>query len=96
MEAVLKDPNINAVVSILRFSEGEKNPSFDFIYDIVKKYPEKPVIISFSGEKKYMESCKEFLEPLGVATFQEIEQPFEVLSILARCRYAMSRPPGAI
>ena len=95
MEAVLKDPNIDAVVSILRFSEGEKIPSFDFIYDLVKKYPEKPVIISFSGEKKYMECCKEFLEPLGVATFQEIEQPFEVLSILARCRYAMSRPPGA-
>lgn len=95
MEAVLKDPNIDAVVSILRFSEGEKIPSFDFIDDLVKKYPEKPVIISFSGEKKQMEYCKEFLEPLGVATFQEIEQPFEVLSILVRCRYAMSRPPGA-
>jgi hypothetical protein len=25
-------------------------------------------------------------------TFPEIEQPFEVLSILARCRMAMNRP----
>ena len=96
MEAVLKDPNIDSVVSILRLAEGTGISSFDFLYDIAKKYPEKPVIISFSGDKKYMDACKERLEPLGIATFPEIEQPFEVLSILTKCRYAMGRPPGAI
>ena len=39
-----------------------------------------------------MEECKEVIEPLGVPTFLEIEEPFEVLSILARCTRAMNRP----
>ncbi|NLI31695.1 MAG: hypothetical protein GX422_02775, partial [Deltaproteobacteria bacterium] len=56
------------------------------------KYPEKPVFITFSGDRKYNEECKAFLEHRGVATFPEIEQPFEVLSILSRCGRYMNRP----
>jgi hypothetical protein len=39
-----------------------------------------------------MDEYKAALEPKGVPTFQEIEQPFEVLSIMARCSQAMNRP----
>jgi len=39
-----------------------------------------------------MDEYKAALEPRGIPTFPEIEQPFEVLSILARCRQAMVRP----
>jgi len=38
-----------------------------------------------------MDAAKAYLEPRGVPTFPLIEQPFEVLSILARCRAAMQR-----
>jgi hypothetical protein len=39
-----------------------------------------------------MEAAKAFLEPKGVPTFPMIEEPFEVLAILNRCRKAMQRP----
>jgi acyl-CoA synthetase (NDP forming) len=92
MEAVLKDPNIDAVVPVLMLTREIGVPPFDFILELVKKYPEKPVLVSFSGDKEGMEECKAFLEPRGVPTFPEIEQPFEVLSILVRCHRAMHRP----
>lgn len=92
MEAVLKDPNIDAVVNVLMLTEDTGVPPFDFIVELVRKYPDKPVLVTFSGDKRYEEECKAFIEPLGVPSFPEIEQPFEVLSILARCSAAMNRP----
>ncbi len=90
--AVLKDPNIDAVIPILMLTREIGVPPFDFILELVKRYPGKPVLVSFSGDKDCMEECKAFLEPRGVPTFPEIEQPFEVLSILVRCHRAMHRP----
>jgi len=91
-EAVLKDPNIDAVVPIMLITDDTGVPSLDFIVELARKYPEKPIYVTFSGEKKHMEAAKAFLEPKGVPTFPLIEEPFEVLSILARCRQAMERP----
>jgi acyl-CoA synthetase (NDP forming) len=91
-EAALKDPNIDAVVPILMLTKETEVPPFDFIVDLAKKFPDKPIMVTFSADKQYMDECKEFLEPLGVPTFPEIEQPFKVLSILYRCKRAMNRP----
>lgn len=92
MEAVLRDPNIDAVVPVLMLATDIGVPPFDFVLELAKRYPEKPVLVSFSGEKDCMEECKAFLEPRGVPMFPEIEQPFEVLSVLVRCARAMRRP----
>jgi acyl-CoA synthetase (NDP forming) len=91
MAAVLKDPNIDAVVPVLMLTRDIGVPSFDFIFDLAKKYPEKPILVTYSGDRDCMEECKAFLEPRGVPTFPEIEQPFEALSILVRCHTAMNR-----
>ncbi|NQT68063.1 MAG: acetate--CoA ligase family protein [Desulfobacteraceae bacterium] len=91
MEAVLADSNIDAVVPVLMLTKETALPSFDFIVELAQKYPEKPIFVTFSGEKQYADECKAYLEPRGIATFPEIEQPFEVLSILARCRRFMER-----
>ena len=90
-EAVLKDDNIDAVVMILMITEETGVPSMDFIVELARRYPEKPLYVTFSGQKKHMDAAKAYLEPRGVPTFPLIEQPFEVLSILARCRNAMNR-----
>jgi acetyltransferase len=94
MKIVLQDPNIDAVVPILMLTKDTGVPSFDFVRDLARQFPDKPILVTFSGEKRYMEACKAFLEPLGVPTFDEIEQPFEVLSVLWRCRKAMDRAQG--
>lgn len=92
MEAVLKDPNIDAVVPIMMLTKDTGIPPYDFIIKLAKKYPEKPILVTFSADKLYMDECKAFIEPQGVPSFPEIEQPFEVLSILYRCYKAMNRP----
>ncbi len=89
MEIVLKDPNIDAVVSILLLTEETGIPPLDFIVELAGRYPEKPIYLTFSGDKKHMDAAKAFLELRGVPTFPLIEDPFEVLSILAKCRRAM-------
>jgi acetyltransferase len=91
-EAALKDPNIDAVIPILLLTDDTGVPPLDFIVELAARYPQKPIYVTFTGEKKHMEAAKAFLEPQGVPTFQLIEEPFEVLSILARCRQAMERP----
>lgn len=95
LEAVLKDPNIDAAVPILMLTDETGVPPLDFLVDLAKKYREKPILVTFSGERKHREAAKAFLEPRGVPTFPLIEDPFKVLSILARCRRAMERPRGA-
>lgn len=92
MEAVLKDPNIDAVVPVLMLTEGTGVPPLDFIVELAGRHADKPIYITFTGDKGCMEAAKAFLEPRGVPTFMLIEEPFEVLSILSRCRLAMKRP----
>jgi acyl-CoA synthetase (NDP forming) len=86
MRAVLEDDNIDAVVPILMLTDETGIPSYDFIVDLARDFPEKPIYVTFSAEKKHMESAKAFLEPKGIPTFPLIEDPFEVLSILAKCK----------
>lgn len=92
IEAVLKDPNIDAVVPILLLTDETGVPPLDFLIDLSERYRDKLILVTFSGEKKHREAAKAFLEPRGVPTFPLIEEPFKVLSILARCRQAMDRP----
>jgi len=91
MEAVLKDPHVDAVIPILMITDETGVPDLQFIVDLARRYPAKPVFVTFSSEKKHMEAAKAFLEPQGVPTFPMIEEPFEVLSILAQCRRYMDR-----
>ena len=92
IEALMKDPNIDAIVPILMLADEVGVPSLNFLVALARKYPEKPLYVTFSAEKKHMEAAKAFLEPRGVPTFPLIEEPFEVISILNLCRKAMERP----
>jgi acyl-CoA synthetase (NDP forming) len=95
LEAVLKDPNIDAVVPILLLTDETGVPPLDFLIELSRKYRDKLILVTFSGEKKHREAAKASLEPRGVPTFPLIEEPFKVLSILAKCRLAMNRPQGS-
>lgn len=92
IKVLMRDPNIDAIVAIIMLAEEFKFPNLDFIVDLSRKYPQKPLYMNFSGSKKLMDEAKALLEPQGVPTFLLVEEPFEVLSILNRCREAMQRP----
>jgi len=92
MLALLGDPNVDAVVSILILADELGPMKLDFIVGLARQFPEKPIYISFSGDEVSNAAAKAFLEPRGVPTFPRIEDPFKVLDILARARAAMDRP----
>ena len=85
MDAVLRDPHVDAVVPVLMLTHEIGMPSFEFLLDLRAKYPTKPILVSFSGDKACMEACKAYLEPRGIPTFFDLEAPFVALSILVRC-----------
>ncbi len=91
LEAVLEDRNIDAVVVIMMLTSETGIPSYDFIVDLAKKYPTKPIYVSFMGEHRHDVEAKAHLEPNGVPCYILVEEPFEVLSILARCRASMRK-----
>ena len=91
IEAVMDDPNIDAVIVVLVVVDEFGRPPLDFFVEMKNKYPDKPLYVTFSGIKERMEEAKAFLEPRGVPTYPFIEQPFEVLSILNQARANMQR-----
>ena len=91
-ELALKDPNIDAVISVLMLTDETGIPGYQFMVDLARKYPEKPLYVTFTGQKEHMDKAKAYLEPRGVPTFPLIEDPFEVLDIVCRCGEALRRP----
>ncbi|MFH1834287.1 MAG: CoA-binding protein, partial [bacterium] len=92
MAAVLEDPNVDAVVAIFMLTREMGAPEgYDFVVDLARRHPDKPVLVSFTGDKACMEECRDFLEPRGVPTFMQIEEPFHALSILSRCAEVRKR-----
>jgi acyl-CoA synthetase (NDP forming) len=89
LNAVLRDPNIDAVVPILMLTEDTGAPPLDFIVELSRKYSKKPVLVTFSGDKQYIEQGKAFLELRGIPTFPMIEDAFHTLSIMARSRASL-------
>tara|TARA_Y100001936_G_scaffold254145_1_gene325643 strand:+ start:4158 stop:5549 length:1392 start_codon:yes stop_codon:yes gene_type:complete len=90
MTALLKDPNVDAVVAILILADELGEMKLDFILDLKRRFPEKPIYISFSGDENSNAAAKSFLEPKGVPTFPRIEDPFKVLDILVQCRKSLA------
>ena len=91
MKAVLADPKVDAVVAIMILTRELGVPSLEFIPELAKKYPKKPIYISFSGDNDCNVAAKAFLEPRGIPTFPLIEDAFKALDILVRARRHLSK-----
>lgn len=89
LDAVLSDRYIDAVVVILMLTTETGTPPLDFLADLAGKHRAKPVYVTFMGQHEHNIAAKAFLEPRGVPCYMEVEQPFEVLSLLATCRGRM-------
>ena len=91
LEAVLVDRHVDAVVVIMMLTTETGVPSFDFIVDLAGKHPAKPVYVTFMGDHQHNVAAKAYLEPRGVPCYMLVEEPFEVLSLLAQCRERMRK-----
>ena len=91
LDAVLADRNIDTVVVILMLTPETGKPSYDFLVELAQKYPAKPVYVTFMGAHALNVEAKAYLEPRGVPCYMLVEEPFEVLAALARCRANMRR-----
>ncbi|MBI77158.1 MAG: hypothetical protein CMM53_05165 [Rhodospirillaceae bacterium] len=89
LDAVLSDRNIDAAVVIMMLTSETGIPKMDFLVDVSEKYPSKPVYVTFMGQHEHNVAAKEYLEPRGIPCYMQVEEPFEVLSILAKCRMHM-------
>ena len=87
-ETLLSDENIDAVVMVLMLTEETGMPPLDFLVELRDAHPEKPLLVTFTGDRSPMDAARKFLEPRGVPTYPLIEDPFEVLDIMYRCRAA--------
>jgi acetyltransferase len=90
--AVMADPNVDAAAAVLMLTGEQDPPSPGILKDIAQAHPDKPLLLSFTGDWLCIEDFAQEAGSLGLATFTEIEHPLEVLSVLCRCRRAMDRP----
>jgi len=91
MEAALDDEKVDAVVSILLLTVESAPASLEFIPKICERHPNKPVLISITGDKDLFDRAKIFLENRSVPVYLPVEDACEALAIMYRCAHSMFR-----
>jgi acyl-CoA synthetase (NDP forming) len=86
LDAVLRDRHVDAAVVIMMLTPETGLPGYDFLIDLVRAHAAKPVYVTFMGAHEANVAAKACLEPRGVPCYLQVEEPFEVLAVLARCR----------
>lgn len=66
-------------------------PGYHFVVEPAGEHPAKPVYVMFMGDHAHEVTAKAYLEARGVPCFMRVEDPFEVLAVLARCRRRLRR-----
>ena len=91
LDAVLSDRNIDAAVVIMMLTTESGIPGYDFLVKLARKHRSKPFYVTFMGQHEHNVAAKAYLEPRGVPCYMLVEEPFEVLSVLSRCRRSLGR-----
>jgi acetyltransferase len=91
VETLLQDEGVDAVVPILLASPDVPAEKYNFLPELSSHYPDKPIYVSFTGDKQRYEQAKAFLEQHSIPVFVPLEDVFETLEVLCRCREALNR-----
>jgi acyl-CoA synthetase (NDP forming) len=91
MEALLDDPGVDSLVTILVITEDNPHPTLDFVPKLRDRNPGKPVLIGVSGDKVSFDWAKKYLESQSVPVYLPVEGACEALATMYRCSLAAGR-----
>ena len=89
-EILFADEGVDVIVAILLASPGTPMESYRFLPELSRKYPRKPIYVSFTGDKPSFDEARDYLEKHSIPVFSPVEDAFEILPILCRCQELIS------
>jgi acyl-CoA synthetase (NDP forming) len=89
VELLLQDEGMDAVVPILLASPSIPAGKYSYLPELFSKYPQKPIYVTFTVDKQSFDQAKFFLEHHSIPVFVPLEDAFETLQVLYRCREAL-------
>jgi acyl-CoA synthetase (NDP forming) len=92
MKMVLNDENVDAVISILMLTSEHASVNLQFIPELCKQHPNKPVLLSITGDRELFDKAKFFLESRSIPVYLPVEDACRTLAIMYKCKLAMMRP----
>jgi acyl-CoA synthetase (NDP forming) len=91
LKAVLADEAVDSAIVILLLVRESAPKSLDFIADICRNNPTKPVLVTITGEKELFEKAKADLERRSVPVYYPLEGAFRALAIMTLCAKRIAR-----
>ncbi len=91
IELLLQDDGVDAVVAILLASPNIPAEIYSSLPELSSHFPQKPIYVSFTGDKSYIDQARAFLEQRSLPVFLPLEDALETLLVLCRCREALVR-----
>ncbi len=88
---LVQDEGVDVVVPILLASPNFPAEKYSFLPELSAQYPHKSIYVSFTGDKQRYEQAKAFLEQRSIPVFVPLEDVFETLEVLCRCREVLNR-----
>ncbi len=85
LEILWQEDKCDIIVPILLASSDLQLEEFNFLPALASRYPHKPILISFTGDKLAYEKGRDFLEKNSLPVFYPLEDIFEVLAVV--CQY---------
>ena len=90
-ETLLRDEGGDALVAILLASPRIPAEAYGYLPELAKRYPQKPIYVSFTGDHQAYIQAKEYLEDRSLPVFYHLEDVFEMLHVLCFCREQFDR-----
>lgn len=85
LEILCEEEQSDIIVPILLASPDIPVEEYSFFPKLAARYPQKPILISFTGDKFAQEKIRTYLEEKSLPVFYPLEDIFEVLSVV--CQY---------
>jgi len=90
VEILMQDEGVDVVIPILLASPNFPAEKYSFLPELSTKYRHKSIYGSFTGDKKSYEQARALLEERSIPVFVPLEDVFETLEVLCRCREALN------